>query len=604
MEGEGELFQNKYKLGEKLGEGGMGVVYAAVQMPSCLPVAIKFVSARNLQGERLLREARVLAKLSHGNLVRLYDFDRTKSGDYYIVMELVEGDTLHALIRHARKHGKLLEPQHAHRMLHILAQVADGIEAAHKAGIVHRDLKPENIIVSKGGIARVVDFGLAKNPNAAALPPIGAATNPANVVGTPRYMAPEQVCGREVDARTDIYAMGVCLYEALTGRIPFEREGDDLGVTEIMGRHCFAEPTPLREHIPSCSERISRLVLRCLAKDPSERYQAARELALAIRTVLTEELAEEQARAKREAAGLNARETEPQPAEWKPGAVLPFVMPSNQVPQRRLTSPMSPPAMPPQPTFAVTKATTHRGVGFTTKMARPSGAALAAAEAEVAREKRGVGFTAKMAQPSAVALAAAEAEETRDSSRPGPASASGVHLKKQHHAPSPSSLELDPTWPDARVVKPHEEHPMKTQHADGSTPTTPRPHFGVPRLAIAPIAGAALAVLVLVTLALLRPLKPAMQPSEMPTTTARPSSQPSLPSSATAIPSSQPSPPSSATATQSSPSATATTTGTSTRTRKAADGARQAGEPASRPPPPASSSPASSNPNRPFGVEP
>jgi serine/threonine-protein kinase len=469
---EGRLFQNKYRIGKKLGEGGMGMVYAAVQEPSGLPVAIKLVSAkevsaRNLQGGRLLRESRVLAMLNHNNLVRLHDADQTAEGDYYLVMELVEGDTLRTLISRARKRGTVLDLQ---EVLHVMLQVTEGVGAAHKAGIVHRDLKPDNIIVSEGWIVRVVDFGLAKNP-AVSPPPSGhVQTNPANVIGTPRYMAPEQVRGYEVDARCDIYAIGVTLYEALTGHLPYEREGDEPGVTEIMGRHCYAEPMPIAEYVPSCSERVQAIVLRCLAKDLADRYQNARDLAREIRAALVEEtkaLAEEARAQRREAKEV--RETAPMPPQWSPGVVLPF---AGSAPHRvRETAPMPPPSPsgPPQPTYAASVAPAQRGVGYTTKMARPSAAAID--EAELATKQAG-----------ALALEA----ETDRGSRPSAGSISGVQLKKASR--------------------------MATAAPEVSMEQSPVQGKKGPPLVFAPIVGTVVAFLALVVMMELRSREPRSEP--------------------------------------------------------------------------------------------
>jgi serine/threonine-protein kinase len=538
---EGELFQNKYRIGKVLGEGGMGVVYAAVQEPSGLRVAIKFVSARNvkarnLQGERLIREARVLARLNHGNLVRLYDFDKTAEGDYFIVMELVEGDTLRTLVSRARKQGKGLDPQ---QVLHIMAQVAEGMALAHKAGVVHRDLKPENIMVLEGAdpIVRVVDFGLAKNP-VGGVPPLagGAETNPANVVGTPLYMAPEQVRGHEIDARTDIYAIGVTMYEALTGHAPYARAGEELQMTEIMARHCFAEPTPIREHVPNCPERIAKIVLRCLAKDPADRYQTARELARDIRMVLAEEAKAQHREHKTGERELReVRETAPMPSAWSPGVVLPFVSsehaPASASRAMRETAPMPPPGPDglPQPTYAATQsaiAATGRGVGYTTKMQKPSAAALAAAEEEVARERAASPVpVAESASPSDAPRSGPVPREScveRSSDpplRPSPASTSGTHLKQPESAVAPAAL----TGTDTVLDRRNELLAMSPrQSLSGASVTQPGRSsrgriFGVPPMFAAPIVGSAIAALVLSVVVLRR--TPARQEVPRPTAT-------------------------------------------------------------------------------------
>ncbi|APR75132.1 Serine/threonine protein kinase [Minicystis rosea] len=533
---EGELFQNKYRIGKLLGEGGMGVVYAAVQEPSGLKVAIKFVSAknvraRNLQGERLIREAKVLARLNHGNLVRLYDFDKTADGDYFIVMELVEGDTLRTLITRARKQGKGLDPQ---QVLHIMAQVAEGMVLAHKAGVVHRDLKPENIMVLEGGdpIVRVVDFGLAKNPTGSAAPLLaGAETNPANVVGTPRYMAPEQVRGYEIDARTDVYAIGVTMYEALTGHAPYEREDDHLEETEIMARHCFAEPTPIYEHVPNCPERVSKIVLRCLAKDPAERYQTARELARDMRRVLAEE-AKAQHRDHKSSV-KEVRETEPMPVAWTPRAVLPFVSsergPALAPRMVRETAPMPPPGPsgPPQPTYAGAQSTVAtaqypvgRGVGYTTKMPRPSAAALAVVEEHVAHER--VASPVPLADSVSPSGPPRSGSGARDSdghaisdhhARTSAASTSGTRLKQQ----GSTDVQAGSTGSEAALERINDPLTMSPRQSlsGASVPQRGRTSrawiLGVPPMFAAPILGSAIAALVLFVVVLRR--TPAQHPA-------------------------------------------------------------------------------------------
>jgi serine/threonine protein kinase len=488
---EGTLFQKKYRIGKKLGEGGMGVVYAAVQEPSGLPVAIKVISARelsarDLQAERAFREARVLAKLTHNNIVRLYDFDQTAEGDCFIVMELVEGDSLHTLIQRARKQGTVLDLRDA---LRFVLQAAEGVGAAHKAGIIHRDLKPDNMMVSIGGIVRVLDFGLAKNQSANPVPPSGVATNPVNTPGTPRYMAPEQVRGDEIDARTDIYSLGVTLYETLTGRPPYEREHDDdqLRVTEVMSRHCFAKPTPLTKHLPNCPEGVVRIVLRCLAKDPADRYQTTRELALDLRTALADvDQAEQAKEAARKAHPTMqvARETGPMPQQWNSGPVLPFVPAAASLDAHvvRNTIPMQAEAgRAPQPTYSASQSATppaQRGVGFTTKMTRPSESELAAAESQVR-----AGALCAAPQPG-IQAGGEGAGMTQQSVT------SGIRLR-----PAPSA---EPGPAAEEVAK---EQPMpRPQPRDHRAPKASGRAWRVPPIYIAPILGgigALMAVIVL-----------------------------------------------------------------------------------------------------------
>jgi serine/threonine-protein kinase len=509
---EGSLFQKKYRIGKVLGEGGMGVVYAAVQEPSGLPVAIKIISAgelsaRDLQAERALREARVLAKLSHNSIVRLYDFDQTAECDFFIVMELVEGDTLRALITRARKRGELLDRR---QVLHIMANVADAVGAAHKAGVVHRDLKPDNVMVTAGGLVRVLDFGLAKNESGTVAPPSGVATSPTNTPGTPRYMAPEQVRGREIDARTDIYSIGVTLYEAFTGRTPYDRKDDDIGLplTEVMAQHCFAKPTSLATFVPGFPERIAAIVFRCLAKEPSDRYQTTRDLASDLRAALADEL-DDDAKAK-PASGVrkavDVRETEPPYMADRP--VLPFVASAPAAAYLvRETVPMAPPARPPQPTYSSAQPQEQRGVGYTTKMQRPSAAEIDAAEAAVARARPAEAGTAAAQPASAVSMPeiVSSVSSVVQVAENSSCTTSGIHLRQ----PTAASAELSPERRNEPPVTP----------ATPLAARTPRATRREPPLHLAPVAGSVLAAVLAIVLLATHRGSDTKPPSPMPSAT-------------------------------------------------------------------------------------
>jgi serine/threonine-protein kinase len=351
---EPQIVAGKYRVEGVLGEGGMGVVHAAVNIYSGQRVALKQISVnapeRHALTDRLLKESKALAQLDHPNVVRLLDCGRTERGDLYIAMELVEGESLRALIRGARRQERLLPLD---LVLTVAAQAAEAMEFAHEKGVYHRDLKPENLIVSPGGRAKVVDFGLAKSAAAGDLPVAGAKppapTNPAKAVGTPRYMAPEQVRGLKVDARTDIYALGVTLYEAISGRTPYDVYEDGATITELMGHHVFADPTPVREHVPSCPDRVWNILHRCLAKAPEDRYPHMHGLARDLRAAL-EELDAPEAPAARNVAAEQAaprapRETEPMPPPAASKS-LPFVKPAEAPApaprEARETEPMPP----------------------------------------------------------------------------------------------------------------------------------------------------------------------------------------------------------------------------------------------------------------------
>jgi serine/threonine-protein kinase len=252
----GSVLASRYRIDAKLGEGGMGVVYKAHDTLLDRPVAIKMLSPHLLGAEglkRLLREAQSAAKLTHPNIVAVYDV--LEHGDSrLIVMEYVAGRTLRDLL-------PLTWPQ----AVTIASQVALALEYAHGHGVIHRDIKPENIMVSDGEIAKVMDFGLARSEGRSRLTQSGL------IVGTVAYMAPEQVLGGTIDARTDLYSLGCVIYESLTARKPFE--GDD--PFTVLSQHMNVMPVAPRWHNGDIPPTLDSIIMRLLAKDPHERYASA-----------------------------------------------------------------------------------------------------------------------------------------------------------------------------------------------------------------------------------------------------------------------------------------------------------------------------------------
>ncbi|MBL8115316.1 MAG: protein kinase [Acidobacteria bacterium] len=255
----------RYQWVETLGRGGVGIVYKAFDVELDEMVAIKVLSPAVEQDEaellrRFKRELNLNRRIKHPNVARMFDYGL--SGDYpYITMEYIEGRDLWALIEEKKR----LSPGEA---IAILRQVARGSEAVHKLGIVHRDLKSENVLIDKSGGVVIVDFGMARGK------PNERFTVDSLVIGTPHYMAPEQVLGKGVDARSDIYAMGIILYEALTGNVPFNAENP----IAVAMKH-VTEPVPDGlEHVPEVSPELRAIVHKALAKRPEDRFATAAEL--------------------------------------------------------------------------------------------------------------------------------------------------------------------------------------------------------------------------------------------------------------------------------------------------------------------------------------
>ncbi|MGC8928459.1 MAG: protein kinase domain-containing protein [Myxococcota bacterium] len=265
------IIGKNYEVVKKLGEGGMGVVYKAVHNLSGQEVAIKMLPPELSQDEgirtRFINEARLLAKLDHPNIVTLYNF-LEEDQKFYLIMQFVKGKTLE---EHIRERGKIpLE-----EAIQIFSQVCDALGYAHELGVIHRDIKPANIMITPDKRVKVMDFGIAKLTGGTKLTATGIA------VGTVWYMSPEQIRGAELDARSDLYALGITLYEALTGRVPFNSESD----YEVRKSHVELEPPSPRTFDGTLPESVERVLLKVLAKNPADRYQSAQEFKKAIESM-------------------------------------------------------------------------------------------------------------------------------------------------------------------------------------------------------------------------------------------------------------------------------------------------------------------------------
>jgi serine/threonine protein kinase len=275
----GQVVAGRFRIEELVGQGGMGKVYRARHLSLERDVCIKMLKPALLEDPTLVgrfeREAKAASRLNHPNVIQVLDFGRTEDGGLYIAMEFVKGKDLRIVLR---DEWPIPEP----RLCNIIAQVLSALGEAHAHKVIHRDLKPENIMVEQrrdGDFVKVLDFGIAKILDSE-LPGL---TRSDVVCGTPQYMAPEQATGAALDARCDLYAVGVILYQLVTGQLPF----DGTNSMDVLNKHVNDRPTPPRLRSPGApiSEGMERLILRALEKDPLARPQTAeafRSLALAL----------------------------------------------------------------------------------------------------------------------------------------------------------------------------------------------------------------------------------------------------------------------------------------------------------------------------------
>jgi serine/threonine-protein kinase len=267
----------QYRLRRCIGSGGMGEVYLAEHQLLKRPCAVKLIRQDRVTDPKALarfeREVRLTAMLAHPNTVEIYDYGRTEDGTYYYVMEYLQGQSLAELVGH---HG----PLPPGRAVYLLRQVCQALREAHAAGLIHRDIKPSNIFAARcwgmNDVAKLLDFGLVL-PSACEVAP--HLSEEGQILGTPLFMSPEQaMAGRQLDERSDIYSLGAVAYYLLTGRPPFEA-GGGLGV---MFAHVYDPVVPPSRVCPTIPEDLERVVLRCLAKDPADRFQEAASLEQAL----------------------------------------------------------------------------------------------------------------------------------------------------------------------------------------------------------------------------------------------------------------------------------------------------------------------------------
>jgi class 3 adenylate cyclase/predicted Ser/Thr protein kinase len=262
----GQVFANRYSIEQIVGRGGMGVVYRATDKQLDETVALKTLPGDSLSRspeelERFKREIRLARQITHRNVLRTFDYGEA-DGVYFISMEYVRGYTLAELLEET--------PRMAIRpAMGIARQICRGLQAAHEEGIIHRDIKPQNVLVDQKGQVKIMDFGIARRAEAAE-----AMTSAGIIVGTPHYMSPEQVQGKNLDSRSDIYSMGVMMYEMLCGVKPFDSDS----LMGVLTAHLTEKVRPPVELRPEIGSDINRIILRCLEKTAGPRFADAGEL--------------------------------------------------------------------------------------------------------------------------------------------------------------------------------------------------------------------------------------------------------------------------------------------------------------------------------------
>ena len=311
----GQLLSERYELRRRLGSGGAGVVYAAHDHLLGRDVAVKLLHAELADdpqaAERFRTEAAAAAKVSHPNAVTIYDIDRHADRDY-LVMELVDGPALSTVLADGSG-GQLALPWPA--VAGIGHSVAAALGAAHQRATVHRDVKPGNVLLSSDGAAKVADFGIARALGEAA----SRATTPGTVIGTARYLAPEQLRDDPVDVRADVYSLGLTLHEALTGRPPWG-EGT---ATEIAGRRLAAELPPPSAWAEGLPPGLDEVIARATRLEPHERFEDGAAMARALQPFVPDDVAWRLAGIARAAVGADAPGPPPRPGSTGPGRVEP-----------------------------------------------------------------------------------------------------------------------------------------------------------------------------------------------------------------------------------------------------------------------------------------
>jgi serine/threonine protein kinase len=273
-----------YRITAELSSGGMGTIYRARHELLGREAAVKVLRAELTEDPELVgrffTEARAATAIRHPSIIEVFDFGYTDAGEAYLVMEFLEGESLHAFLKAKKPQG--LSEEHA---AYIARSLSNALIAAHSKGIVHRDLKPANIFLVPdpeqpfGVRPKVLDFGIAKLVDATGAPLGRKYTVTGTLIGTPRYMAPEQArAASQIDHRADLYSLGCILYEMMVGEAPFPKGGSG----EVIAMHLFGEVTPPRTRVPTMSVELDAVIMRLLQKEPNDRYSTAAEVSAAL----------------------------------------------------------------------------------------------------------------------------------------------------------------------------------------------------------------------------------------------------------------------------------------------------------------------------------
>jgi serine/threonine-protein kinase len=317
-----EVDNGEYRIVERIGTGGMGSVYKAEQPSMNRMVAIKVLHAKFADRHDLVarfrREARAMSQLSHPNTARVYKFGELPDGSAFFVMDYMQGRNLASTVR---EEG----PMEAGRAINIMVQVCGALDEAHRAGIIHRDLKPENIFLTQQGgssdFPKVLDFGLAKVSEQQLGRGSMMLTQQGMVFGTPEFMSPEQTQGETLDRRSDIYSLGLILYELLTGKLPFEATKP----VDVMKAHVKEPPIPLSDRVAGrrFDPQLDAVISKALAKKREDRYETAIDLANALRACLPKDFLSTSARRAMPSSGAPASTSD------KPVSAAPQLSPSD-----------------------------------------------------------------------------------------------------------------------------------------------------------------------------------------------------------------------------------------------------------------------------------